>query len=413
MSYSPGHKVVTIFNLMLRLSTLSIKFFFILWLASVAGVDLIGEYGVVLACISISTFISGFEVHNISANFFHPENNKGVMISHLIITISISLLISLVTFNMFFLDFSPPLAIVSILVLEVFAAEYQKVIIYLGKHVFSNVINFLRLSLMPSLIVFFYYTNDVELSMRFIFEVWLYSQLFIFICILNHFNYALKHESATAANIARQIKVYSKEIKTIIFFFISALSFRFILGGDRVIFDMLTVNKASLGIYVLYISIAASTLSIFEVLILNTRISKLVSVGYTFQDYTKALGYTVLLFIVISISGLFILPILISFIGDEKVYFSSEIFIILNLSFMFLAASLLFHYDLVGKKLAKENLFIGLFVMFIFFSMIYFLHSLGIKAINNVPLAFCIAMFSSLTLKSLILYLSNMRLINE
>lgn len=358
-------------NIALRGLTLLSKFVFIFLLGKYAEDEyFLGEYGMIVASISLIIYVVGFDyyVFNTREILKSKENIidkiRNQFFFHLI-AYAFILPISLgVIFYFDFIDIQYFLILLLLIISEHLGQELFRLYTTLEKSNLANLFFFLKSGLWVWVVLldFFLLKNPLDLLKYLL--IWgfcSWSSMIISILYLRK-TFAIKMLRFYKPN----YHWIFKGIKNSSLFFMSSLSFLVIQFSDRYMIDLF-FDKKKVGIYTAYSQfVNAIDVFIFSaiIMVIYPKLIQLFSDKTAYiKLFKKFKRYILVASILLIIVSYFITPILFGFLDKPSFLTNINTFNVLLIGVFFLLLSYTYHYDLYIKKKDTLLLKISLFSM--------------------------------------------------
>ena len=250
-------------NVVIRLTSLLGKFYFLIWLSKSAAVETIGQYGLIASVAVFVTMLLGMEFYIFSNRELIRENceqEKLAILSRQFTlylgtqVIGIPLVLLALIFQGW--DSSYILLILAIMSLEHFSAELIRLLVAVERQLASAVTLFIKSTVWIFPLIYFY--EQVELLD--VLRLWLggvmVATAFGLVMFIRQFGYKWMRGSFDKA-------WFNKGRKVSLIYFISSASVIGLTVLDKVFVDS-NLGAEALSVYVLYIGIANAQVSLFD-----------------------------------------------------------------------------------------------------------------------------------------------------
>lgn len=343
-------------NVALRGITLLSKFILVFFLAKYLDPDQVGLYGLLTATIGYAFYFLGFEFYTYSNRELIKKNTEWAFIlkSQLIFTFVMYVFFAPFLGLIFYFKLLPSslaLMFFTLLVLEHFSQEFNRIFIALSKPLLASIILFIRSAVWIYVVLAFMFSSEQYRNLDFLLLNWLIGAFFAcFISILVIYRMKLTGWQ-TAVNWS-WIKHGAKKAAP---FFIAAAALRGLFTIDRYWMESLSSLK-TVGAYVLFMSISNALISfldsgvfVFSYPELIKHFEKKNAEAFKLQ-FKKLLKQVIAVVFVFSAISLFTLKYVLFFLNKQHYIDASWMFPYLLLATVFFCLGMVPQYGLYAQN---------------------------------------------------------------
>lgn len=374
--------MLRILNVGLRGATLASKFVLLFFLVIYLKPADLGLYGLIVTAVAYSGYLLGFEFYNYNVReILGCDNSKrGALIKdQIVLHLLLYLIFIPLLLFIFIFDFLPSNVSVFfflILILEHLNQEIFRLLVALSMQVEASICLFFRQGLWSLLIVLLMYFNDIFRSVETVFWGWLIGSLISLLI---------------GAFILYKVKLngwYSKidwnwifiGLKVAVPLLIANLALNAISTIERYWFAVLQGAEV-LGIYVFYLSLTASLISILDAGVFSFLYPKLVKLANNNNkkdfrfNMSKMLGQTVFVIFIFAVIVLLVVFIVVYFFDKIIYYQYINLLYIALMSISIHALGCAYNYGIYSFKGDLQIFYVNLSSLLVFILSVFLISS--------------------------------------
>ena len=361
-------------NILLRASTLGGRFIFIFLISRFVNPDVIGEYGLLTASISLMMYILGLDFYMYTIREvikIGPRNSGEYIKNHIALVACLYVICTPIVISIFYFDFLPKKLIwwfIVILILEHVNQEISRFLIAFSRQTTASFSIFFRLGAWGPLIAILMYLSPETRELEYVLIGWIFGgilSLAIGIYSITNLGISSFDKEVNWSWIKRGVKVAIPLLAATVFI-------RSIFTVDRYWINQIAGAEV-LGAYVLFMGIGGALLAILDAGVFVFSYPKLIE-KYNATDrsaYNRELlnmyKQTFALIIIFGVVTTLSLDIVLSW-ANKDIYFKyKDIFYLILGGVTTYSLSMVAHYGLYAEKRDKEIFICNLLSLIFFF----------------------------------------------
>ena len=344
-------------NLTIRALTMMCKFLLVIFLAKILSPSQIGLFGLFSATLVFCQLIIGGEFYTYSQRelIFAGKKNYSFVLQHQAISLSLLYIILIPALSSIFIFDFLPMHLIKwfflILVFESIAQELNRILIAMEYQLLASMILFFRHGSWVLFAIPFMFYYPAFQTLELVFISWLIGSILAVIFGILAIKIIISHWQLWRIDNVWIIK----GLKVSLLFFVGAVCFRGLFTLDRFSVESLA-GIDFLGVYVVYIGIAMSLVTVLDPLIFSFLYPKLInSIRNTDSlQFNKIMRYLFVATIIVSSAALLFIFVLSPYIFswlDKSIYLENlNVFRLLLAASFAYAMSMIPHFGLYAMK---------------------------------------------------------------
>lgn len=266
-------------NVFLRIGGIGSKFIILTLMSKYFNVNVFGNYGLITSLITILIFALGLDFYNFSIRDILNTNDAqevaNKMISSLLLYVVIYVVFSFIAYSVFNnVSYLKPFVflVIGLSITEHFSQETYRLLIGFKKVLFANVLLFTR-TMGWSIIIVFYYFNNITITINSILSLWLAANTLTIIIVLIYVFYKNYKKILKGKLIVNWIK---KGLRISSIFLIATISLKMMEYANRFIVDFFMGEKLA-GIFLFYSNISMLITVYVNTIVISFELPELIS----------------------------------------------------------------------------------------------------------------------------------------
>lgn len=396
-NYIKTKSIKKIFNMLLRVFTLLLKFFLVIHISKNLGDEALASYGVDFSFVMLCKFILGGELYLYFNKKYAKKSKLDTLFIHLLMVFFFYLLF-LVAFP--FLDYSP--LIFFLISLEHLSQEIYRYLIVVKRPNLAGMMLFIRSGGWVAMYFLYFFTGDGDSSAN-LDDIYIFWATGCFISILiSCFPFIkIRWNPRIDISLPRLIATIKQAFVLCLMYLVVAVFFRGVVYADRYfVSDLFSSSEAAA--YVFFFSISSSVYAFIEAGVFSYRVSDLYK-SNSLEDkkieVKKILNESLCVSFVFSLATYIILPFLLRFMGKDYYEDLISVFFMLMAFNVAFSLSQMLSFGLIVRNKNKKFMITGLVFFLSYFLLHIFLRNSGLLNINTMALPLLIASLSMLLLR--------------
>lgn len=386
-------------NVLLRVGGVGSKFIILTLMSKYFDVNVFGNYGLITSLITILIFALGLDFYNFSIRDILKTESKQDVVNKVISTLLLYAVIYLVFCCIAYLMFGnvsylkPYVSLVIGLgITEHISQEIYRLLIGFKKVLFANILLFIR-TMGWSIIIVFYYFNNIEITIGDILSLWLTANVLTIITVIIYTVFKNYNNILNGKIVVDWIKT---GLKVCAVFLIATISLKMMEYANRFIVDLFMGEKMA-GIFLFYSNVSMLITVYVNTTVISFELPELIASSDSPRVFKLLKKFKKSLLTHVIISAIFILliikPLL---IWQHKVEFEAYapllFFMLIGVGLM--NYSLIYHFKLYIFH--KDQSLLKVMVIAAFLSLtltVIFTYFFGIYGTASAFLISCILLF--------------------
>jgi O-antigen/teichoic acid export membrane protein len=391
--------LLKLINVFLRIGGVGSKFIILTLMSKYFDVDVFGNYGLITSLITILIFALGLDFYNFSIrDILKTKNEQEVVdktISSLLLYVIIYIVFSFIAYLVLdTISYVKPFVflVIGLSITEHLSQEIYRLLIGFKNVLFANILLFIR-TMGWSIIIIFYYFNNILITIDSILSLWLAFNLLTIIIVLLYSLFKNFHKILKGKFIVSWIK---KGLRISMVFLVATISLKLMEYANRFIVDFFMGEKMA-GIFLFYSNISMLITVYINTVVISFELPELISSTNSPTIFKLLKKFKKSLFTHVVISSVFLLIIIKPLLfwqnkTEFETYLPLIFFMLLGTGLM--NYSLIYHFKLYIFH--KDKSLLKVMVISAFFSLILTIILTSIFGVYGTASAFlisCILLF--------------------
>ncbi|MFN0728530.1 MATE family efflux transporter [Polaribacter gochangensis] len=271
--------LLKLINVFLRIGGIGSKFIILTLMSKYFNVNVFGNYGLITSLITILIFALGLDFYNFSIRDILNTNKAqevvNKVISSLLLYVVIYVVFSFIAYSVFNnVSYLKPFVflVIGLSITEHFSQETYRLLIGFKKVLFANVLLFTR-TMGWSIIIVFYYFNNITITINSILSLWLAANTLTIIIVLIYAFYKNHNKILKGKLIVNWVK---KGLRISSIFLIATISLKMMEYANRFIVDFFMGEKLA-GIFLFYSNISMLITVYVNTIVISFELPELIS----------------------------------------------------------------------------------------------------------------------------------------
>ncbi len=271
--------LLKLINVFLRIGGIGSKFIILTLMSKYFNVNVFGNYGLITSLITILIFALGLDFYNFSIRDILNTNKAqevvNKVISSLLLYVVIYVVFSFIAYSVFNnVSYLKPFVflVIGLSITEHFSQETYRLLIGFKKVLFANVLLFTR-TMGWSIIIVFYYFNNITITINSILSLWLAANTLTIIIVLIYAFYKNYNKILKGKLIVNWVK---KGLRISSIFLIATISLKMMEYANRFIVDFFMGEKLA-GIFLFYSNISMLITVYVNTIVISFELPELIS----------------------------------------------------------------------------------------------------------------------------------------